>query len=294
MRFGSGGDARPMPTSAPRGDYEGCGPRRIGRPLLWLAAAGVVLCLSDVALWAKAEQTGIPTLRTPRLPALKREIPTPRYLVAHLPLRGNANDVSGNGNHGMVIGAGLTADRFGHADCAYRFDAVNDYIELANERNFDLRNFTIAMHVKISTLPAPPRPMSAGKYTVISKGENGGNFTVDLTKWEGVSYGSVSYSQRTVSGIWTGGSAGTISLNRFHHIAMTGEGAVLRLYLDGQLKLEKTNVGPRLLNDTPVLIGRSAGAVSPNWFKGVIDDVRIYNRALSAPEIYELHAATEE
>lgn len=283
-----------MRTSDPRGRYEGRGPRRIGGPLLWLAAAAVVLCLSDVALWAKAEQTRIPTLRTPRLPALKREIPTPRYLVAHLPLRGNANDVSGNGNHGMVIGARLTADRFGHADCAYRFDGVKDYIELANERNFDLRNFTIAMHVKTSTLPAPPRPMSAGKYTLISKGENGGNFTVDLTRWEGVSYGSVSYSQRTVSGTWTGGSAGTIGLNRFYHIAVTGEGAVLRLYLDGQLKLEKTNVGPRFLNDTPVLIGRSAGAVSPNWFEGVIDDVRIYNRALSAPEIYELSVAPEE
>ena len=294
MKLSSGGAARPRPTAAPRGNYEGRGHRRIGRLLLWLAAAGVVLCLSDVALWAKAEQTRIPTLRTPRLPALKREIPTPRYLVAHLPLRGNANDVSGNGNHGMVIGASLTADRFGHADSAYRFDGVNDYIELANERNFDLRNFTIAVHVKISTFPAPPPPMSAGKYTIISKGENGGNFTVDLTKWEGVSYGSVSYSQRTVSGIWTGGSTGTISLNRFHQIAVTGEGAVLRLYLDGQLKLEKTNVGPRLLNDTPVLIGRSAGAVSPNWFKGVIDDVRIYNRALSAPEIYELHVAPEE
>ncbi|UCC68831.1 MAG: hypothetical protein JSV79_02570, partial [Armatimonadota bacterium] len=163
-----------MPTSAPRGDYEGRGPRRIGRPLLWLAAAGVVLCVGEVALWAKVEQTRIPTLRTPRLPALKREIPTPRHLVAHLPLRGNANDVSGNGNHGMVLGGSLTADRFGQADCAYGFDGVNDYVELANERNFDLHNFTIAMHVKVSALrvgPAPVGSMGENKYTLISKGE---------------------------------------------------------------------------------------------------------------------------
>ncbi len=264
-----------------------------GGPLPWPAIAAVVLCLGEVALCSGAQQTGIPSLKTPRLPALRREIPTPRYLVAHLPLTGNANDVSGNGNHGTVNGARLTADRFGRADRAYRLDGVNDHLALPNERNFDLTSFTIAMHVKVSTLPTPPHPTSPGKYTLISKGESGGNFTLSLTKWEGVSYGSVSYSQRALNGTWTSGSAGTISLNRFHHIAVTGEGAVLRLYLDGQLKLEKTNVAPRFLNDTPVLIGRSAGFVSPNWFKGIIDDVRIYNRALAPQEIDQLRVAPE-
>jgi hypothetical protein len=170
---------------------------------------------------------------------------------------------------------------------------VNDYLELPNERRFDLNTFTIAMHVKISALPTSPRPMSAGEHTLISKGENGGNFSVKLTKWGGASYGAVSYAQRTASGTWSSGSVGTVGLDRFHHIAVTVEGAVLRLYLDGRLKLEKTNVGPRVLNDTPVLIGRSAGAVSPSWFNGTIDDVRIYSRALSPQEIEQLRVATE-
>jgi hypothetical protein len=201
--------------------------------------------------------------------------------------------VSGNGNHAIVHGASLTADRFGRADCAYRFDGVNDYLELANERRFDLNTLTIAMHVKISALPTSPQPMSAGEYTLISKGENAGNFTVKLTKWGGAGHASVSYAQRAATGTWSSGSVGAIGLNRFHHIAVTVEGAVLRLYLDGQLKLEETNVGPRVLNDTPVLLGRSAGAVSPNWFKGTIDDVRIYNRALSGQEIEQLRVAAE-
>jgi hypothetical protein len=247
-----------------------------------------------MALWGEAQRLTIPTLNTPRLPQLKREIPMPSHLVAHLPMRGNANDVSGNGNHGLVIGATLTADRFGRAQRAYDFNGMGAYIELANERNFDLHAFTIAMHVRISTWPVSPPPPEVGTYTIISKGENGGNFTVDLTKSGGVSYGSVSYWQRTVGGSPTGGSAGTIGLHRFHHLAVTGEGPILRLYIDGQLKFEKTDVDPRLLNDAPVLIGRSADAVSPNWFRGVIDDVRIYTRALSAPEIYELLVAPEE
>lgn len=265
-----------------------------GRLLLWVAIPWLMLCSGQGAVCGEMQRMQTPSLKTPRLPALKREIPTPHYLVVHLPLRGSGQDVSGNGNHATVNGARLTADRFGRADCAYSFDGLNDYLELANERRFDLNTFTIALHVKISALPVSPSPMSPGEYTLISKGENAGNFTVKLTKWGGVSYGSVSYAQRTASGTWTSGSAGTIGLNRFHHIAVTLEGAVLRLYVDGQLKLEKINVGPRLLNDAPVLIGRSAGAASPNSFKGIIDDVRVYSRALSAQEIEQLRLAPEQ
>ena len=265
-----------------------------GRLLRWLVVVGVVLCWGEVALCAETQRAQVPSLRTPRLPALKREIPVAHYLVAHLPLSGNGLDVSGNGNHAIVHGATLTADRFGRAGRAYSFDGMDDYLELANERRFDLTTFTIAMHVEVSTLPTSLNPAGAGEYTLISKGENAGNFTMGLTRWGGASFGAVSYAQRTARGIWGSGTAGPIGLNRFHHIAVTAEGAVLRLYLDGQLKLERTDVGPRLLNDTPVLIGRSAGAVSPNWFRGTIDDVRIYSRALSAQEIEQLRVATEE
>jgi hypothetical protein len=53
-------------------------------------------------------------------------------LVAYYPFNGNANDKSGNGNHGTVHGATLTEDRFGNADSAYNFDGVYDYIEIKN------------------------------------------------------------------------------------------------------------------------------------------------------------------
>lgn len=42
---------------------------------------------------------------------------------------GNANDLSGNGNHGTVNGATLTTDRFGNANQAYSFDGVNDFVQ---------------------------------------------------------------------------------------------------------------------------------------------------------------------
>ena len=53
-------------------------------------------------------------------------------LVGWWPFNGNANDESGNGNHGTVNGVSLTSDRFGNASSAYNFDGLANYIKVAN------------------------------------------------------------------------------------------------------------------------------------------------------------------
>ena len=50
-------------------------------------------------------------------------------LVAYYPFNGNVNDESGHENHGTVIGANPTTDRFGNADSAYSFDGEDDYLD---------------------------------------------------------------------------------------------------------------------------------------------------------------------
>ncbi len=52
-------------------------------------------------------------------------------LVAFYPFNGSANDASGNGNHGSVVGATLDLDRFANSQSAYSFDGDNDYIQLS-------------------------------------------------------------------------------------------------------------------------------------------------------------------
>ena len=54
-------------------------------------------------------------------------------LVAYWSFDGNANDSSGNGHDGVVVGAALTADRKGAENKAYWFDGTNDYIWAAND-----------------------------------------------------------------------------------------------------------------------------------------------------------------
>jgi len=70
-------------------------------------------------------------------------------LVAYYPFNGNANDESGNGNHGTVNGATLTDNRFGNPNSAYNFDGSNDYIDAPT--NFGYTTFTVTAWIKLKT-----------------------------------------------------------------------------------------------------------------------------------------------
>ncbi len=71
-------------------------------------------------------------------------------LVGWWPFNGNANDESGNGNHGTVNGATLTTDRYGKVNCAYSFDGDKDYIDIGNSNTLKRfkTNFTISAWIK--------------------------------------------------------------------------------------------------------------------------------------------------
>jgi len=261
--------------------------------LLSLVAVGAMLaCAVGAALGDVAPRSRVRDIRIPRRQLLVVRPAAPE-LVAHLPLRGNANDASGGGNHGTVNGPTLTADRFGNANCAYSFDGVDDYIVLANEAHFDLSNYTIAMHVKLTDLPTPPSPSMAGQYTLISKGANCGNFMLSLMKSGGAGYCRLSYGQQTTGGTWGSGTGGMVTVGEFHHVAATVEGSTIKLYVDGELVLTRADVPPRMLSNGPVFIGRGESEAHPHYLKGVVDDVRVYSRALSAAEIAEVREVAE-
>jgi hypothetical protein len=70
-------------------------------------------------------------------------------LVGWWPFTGNANDLSGNGNHGIVNGPTLIQDRFGLANCAYSFDGINDFIQAPNYTSNS--SFTFSCWVNLTT-----------------------------------------------------------------------------------------------------------------------------------------------
>ena len=73
-------------------------------------------------------------------------------LVAHYTFSGNANDVSGNGNNGVIHGATLVADQFGNVNNAYLFNGSSDYIDIP-AGSFLLNNYTYSICIKPTANP---------------------------------------------------------------------------------------------------------------------------------------------
>ena len=156
------------------------------------------------------------------------------------------------------------------------FDGIDDYIELADIDYGSSQRISISMWLKFS---AP-----ASTAFVMRKANSSSNNPYYI---QAASNGKIS---ARVNGINGGGIAG-LADNQWHHFAMTyqGSSSYLRTYKDGVLVASVTNATPPVDNDFLVTIGGSANG--SYQFAGSIDDLRIYNKKLSAAEIAELAAA---
>jgi len=210
-------------------------------------------------------------------------------LVAYYPFNGNADDGSGNGNDGIVNGATLTTDRFGNADSAFSFDGMDDYIRTSNPINLPIGNES--------------RTISAWIHSV---GEVGGQDYQSIVSWGKPKYTNQhfgierggdpgnpnGYDDRLFVLGWSNDFKGNTDLNFnvWHHVAVTFDGTNLTVYVNGAYDGSTTKTYNTQLGST----GLSLGVTPPNdgWhmnFNGFLDDIRIYNRALSETEIRQLY-----
>ena len=207
-------------------------------------------------------------------------------LVGYWPFDGNANDISGNGNNGMIHGVTLTTDRHGNSDNAYHFDGKS-WIEVANSRS--LHNITAEITIAAWIKPTSwsDQTDEGDKWlTVLQKGSSSNHYEFQYGRWakEGVSYVSLDY--------WNGAfiknkSVNIPSLGVWQFVAITLSAGKLKSYKNGVLQ-DSLNVGVALVpNGSSLYIG--ANPVGDcEYFIDTMDNVAIYNRALSASEIKAL------
>jgi hypothetical protein len=180
------------------------------------------------------------------------------------------SDASGNGNGGTISGASWSAQgRFGNA---LSFDGSDDMATVADSASLDL---TTGM-----TLQAWVNPVTLSSWRTIVVKEMPGNLVYGL-------YANSSTS-RPVGEVRTStlrAAYGTaqLPLNSWSHLATTYDGANLRFYLNGALVRTTSATGNITVSGSPLRIG--ATTVWGEHFRGLIDEVRIYNRALSLAEI---------
>jgi hypothetical protein len=203
-------------------------------------------------------------------------------LAAYYPFDGNANDASGNGNNGVTNGVTVVAGKFGDA---FYFEG-NDYVEVPHSTSLNLTSRTYSAWIKFSAAV----PGWAGIVVKAHKSSE----TSDVV---GAQMNIV--SQKLACEVFPTGSSqaqvfGSRLLNdgNWHHVAsVVDQGSSnVTLYVDGTYEAQQQCTWlptANLSNAVPVLIGVDRERAM--FFTGVIDEVRIYNRALSALEIQDLY-----
>ena len=182
-----------------------------------------------------------------------------------------ATDSSGNGNNGSISGATWAIGKFG---TALSFDGVNDVVNVVDSASLDL---TTGMTIEAWVLQ---RATGTTWRTVAIK-EQVGNYAYGLYANTGTSRPSANVVSGGVDRDLRGPAS--LPLDTWVHATATYDAATLRLYVDGALVASVAATGSISTSTGALRIG--GNTIWGEYFQGLIDEVRIYNRALSASEI---------
>ena len=209
-------------------------------------------------------------------------------LIAYYPFNGNVNDESGNGNDLEIQGATASPDRHGIENSAYAFhDELKSYMTTKDGNkslgNFEIQDFTLSAWVQGTPSPYGPI-LSKGLYRDATQWY----FRLDKRKPDDPRHIRVNFHSRTIANAKMDVSSIQEQFDAsWHQLVAVASGTKLTLHIDGVVDTQSTFL--RVADsDTNLLIGMLTSEPH-QYFNGAVDDVRIYNRALSETEVKALY-----
>ncbi len=194
-----------------------------------------------------------------------------------------AVDWSGHGGHGVLMGGPQWVDGFYGG--ALSFTGTGQYVNCGTAGADIVGDFTLAAWIKMA-------PGNAGKYMGIA-----GRLTQATGAYQG--FALVRHSSDVLR-LWVGDGSTDLAKSavssdapytdaRWHHVAMVHQGQANSLFVDGKKQSGSTNVA---LSTNPEFfhIGRQYSHMDDRYFDGLIDDVRIYSKAMTEAQIDEIMA----
>ena len=214
-------------------------------------------------------------------------------LVAYYPFNGNANDESGNGNHGTINGATLTTDRYNNADSAYAFDGFDDFIEAQIDQS---SSFTVATWVKLNR--------NDQYFGFVQHKENctrGGGYILGIDPNGNYRYTSSNCGECQPNPCansyeigYINSESGLLSSNLWYHLIVTNDGSGNYIfYLNGEVIGSESN--DNMIFDygiKPFSIGKYHDGSNLFYLDGSIDDIGLWSRALTEQEIQDVYTSS--
>ena len=212
------------------------------------------------------------------MPTHALDFPAASSLVGWWRAGYDANDSSGKGNHGTFFGA--TTFAAGKIGKAFSFDGKTDYVEVPDSPSLNPATaVTLAAWICPSNFPySSPVIKKAGNGTIPDAG-----YALEVAGLDGAICGVY------VNGAWAITGYAPVPLDQWSHIAGVYDGTNVLVYVNGeQVGAPVYTPGTITPSDNHLQIGHDSVNQS-RYFDGLIDDARVYNRALSPEEIHELY-----
>ncbi|HEX5218115.1 MAG TPA: LamG-like jellyroll fold domain-containing protein [Verrucomicrobiae bacterium] len=216
----------------------------------------------------------------------------PSGLVGWWPGDGNATNVLGT-NNGSLQG-GAIATNFGMVDRTFSFDGTNGYVQVPNSTLFQPTNLTIECWVRFSGLDSAGSGPAAGVQYLIFKQNS------RATSFEGFDLGKTRVSGNDVFRFVVSSATGQsvsihsttlISTGVWYHVAAVRGSNFMQIYVNGVLERQTNVTFAQNYGSLPLYFGTSGQASWDRRFKGDLDEVALYDRALSSNEIAAVFAA---
>lgn len=214
-------------------------------------------------------------------------------LVAYYPFNGNAKDESGRSNNGLVNGAALCADRLGNSNSAYSFNGTSNYITTSGAPDLNIQNsFSIALWFKTSDPDIVKDGTSLGMLVSRNSTVYQRSFQVALSNSYGMGTSIKSYVFNTNDGYVLAEypTATKYYDNKWHNLVSVYDKSTgtVKIYVDKNL-ISETYIGKVDVEQCSVPLNIGCYSNERGFYSGAIDDIRIYNKALSSFELKYLY-----
>lgn len=202
-----------------------------------------------------------------------------RGLLAYYPFIGNANDESGNGNNGVASNVNLAPDRFGIANRAFDFNGISSIVDVSS-----ISNFTGEVHDSLTfgvwiRSAGHPGGVHAKVFEIVTSGpdeiflnarQEGFGYVLDFVLHDHLI------------------SSPALQYDKWYFAGGTFDGATQTLYVDS-LSASSASWSGTFPVSSGIRIGSDLQPGGIQHFFGEIDDLRLYSRSFSAPEVDSLY-----
>lgn len=203
--------------------------------------------------------------------------------IAHYQLDGNANDSGPLSLNGVIVDkVSLGTDRFGNYGKSLRFNG--GLIRIDGFRNYIFGNeLTISVWIK--------RTVESGYMGIINNGFTRKSFDLRMGR---ENRGTFIFNQSDLTSGRVGvSSSGFITLDQWYNVVVTIKDGLSTLYINGQKLAENAvNPGDLITSNLPIIIGANSYGLGHAPFKGELDDIWLFNNALSDSDIVALYNGT--